>query len=271
MKIRGFWPSLCEKWPRECGIGTILERSGRSLHGGGPRRTDENIECAAPKSVRQVVPVRRDTPVMVAASTMVATSALDHHVLVLNRFYMPIRVISARRALTLLYRDCCEVIAVEGTHYVNFDFNSWCELSQLQATEKLPGEDYIRTPGFELQLPRIIRLSRFERMPAQTVRFSRKNIFARDDFQCQYCGLKKPSNQLSLDHVIPRSLGGKTTWENIVCCCLRCNSRKGGRTPAQAAMTLLTHPAKPRYNPALGLPLSDPRYDCWKNFLPAAG
>jgi 5-methylcytosine-specific restriction endonuclease McrA len=202
---------------------------------------------------------------------MIAGGALDHNVLVLNRHFMAIRVVSARRALTLLYRDCCEVIAVEADQYVNYDFANWCELSQLQALEKLPGEDYIRTPTFELQLPRIIRLSWFERMPSQTVRFSRKNLFARDDHRCQYCGQRKPTSQLSLDHVVPRSHGGKTTWENVVCSCLRCNSRKGGRTPVQAGMTLLNEPSRPRYNPALGLPLSDPRYDSWKSFLPVAG
>ncbi|MGB7346216.1 MAG: HNH endonuclease [Pirellulaceae bacterium] len=197
-------------------------------------------------------------------------SLLDTNVLVLNRFYMAIRVVNVRRAFTLLYRQCAEVIANENGQFVSYDFESWCELSQLASLEKQPGEDYIRAVGFELQVPRIARLTRFDRMPMQTVRFNRKNLFARDDHKCQYCGKVESTHKLSLDHVVPRSHGGPTTWENIVCCCLRCNSRKGGRTPKQARMELLRMPEKPRVNPLLVQSVEDPRYECWKTFLPAA-
>ncbi len=197
--------------------------------------------------------------------------ALDTNVLVLNRFYMAIRVVNVRRAITLLYRECAEVIDNENGQYVSYDFECWCELSQLTSLDKQPGEDYIRAVDFELQVPRIVRLNRFDRMPQQTVRFNRKNLFARDEHRCQYCGRHEPAHQLSLDHVIPRSHGGPTTWENIVCCCLRCNSRKGGRTPNQARMTLLNRPVKPRFNPLVAQSIEDPRYECWKTFLPVAG
>ena len=198
-------------------------------------------------------------------------SLLDTNVLVLNRFYMAIRVVNVRRALTLLYRECAEVISNENGQFVSYDFESWCELSQLASMDKQPGEDYIRAVGFELQVPRIVRLTRFDKMPVQSVRFNRKNLFARDDHKCQYCGKVEPTHKLSLDHVVPRSHGGPTTWENIVCCCLRCNSRKGGRTPKQARMKLLKTPTKPRVNPLLVQSVEDPRYECWKTFLPAAG
>lgn len=196
-------------------------------------------------------------------------SLLDTNVLVLNRFYMAIRVVTVRRALTLLYRQCAEVIANESGQFVSYDFDSWCELSQLASLEKQPGEDYIQAVGFELQVPRIARLTRFDRMPMQSVRFNRKNLFARDDHKCQYCGKVEATHKLSLDHVVPRSHGGPTTWENIVCCCLRCNSRKGGRTPKQARMELLRKPEKPRVNPMLVQSVEDPRYECWKTFLPS--
>lgn len=198
-----------------------------------------------------------------------SSRALNSSVLVLNRFYMPVRVVSVRRALTLLYRDCSEVIVLENTQYTCYDFESWREVSQLSSLEKQPHEDYLQAVGFELLVPRIIRLSRFDRLPLQTTRFNRKNVFARDSHTCQYCGQEKPTAQLSLDHVVPRSLGGQTTWENIVCCCLRCNSRKGGRTPQQARMELLNPPRKPRFNPLLSQPIVDPRYECWKTFLTA--
>ena len=195
------------------------------------------------------------------------SQALDCSVLVLNRFYMAIRVINVRRGLTLLYRGCAEVITIDDGQYANFDFESWCEVSQFYWLEKQTGEDYIQAVNFELQVPRIVRLTRYDKVPKSTVRFNRKNLFARDEHRCQYCGQTRPVNQLSLDHVIPRSHGGKTTWENIVCSCMTCNSRKGGRTPAQAGMHLLSKPAKPRSNPAMSIPLNDPRYQSWKTFV----
>ncbi|MEZ6137795.1 MAG: HNH endonuclease [Pirellulaceae bacterium] len=199
------------------------------------------------------------------------SEALDCSVLVLNRFYMAIRVINVRRGLTLLYRGCAEVITIEDGQYANYDFESWCEVSQIYALEKQSGEDYIQAVNFEIQVPRIVRLTRYDRVPVSTVRFNRKNLFARDGHCCQYCGQTRPVNQLSLDHVIPRSHGGKTTWENIVCSCMSCNSRKGGRTPSQAGMHLLTKPVRPRSNPAMALPLDDPRYFSWKTFVQNSG
>ena len=197
-------------------------------------------------------------------------SALDSNVLVLNRFYMPVRVVNVRRLLTHLFRDCAEVISTENSQFDSYDFESWCDLSRMTSLEKQPGEDFLRAVGFEIQVPRIARLTRFDRMPSQAVKFNRKNLFARDDHQCQYCGKSEPTHKLSLDHVVPRSHGGPTTWENIVCCCLRCNSRKGGRTPKQAHMQLLSRPTKPQFNPMMILSMDDPRYECWKTFLPQA-
>lgn len=195
------------------------------------------------------------------------SGSLGCSVLVLNRFYMAVRVVNARRAMTLLYRGCAEVIKIEDGSYSNFDFDSWCEVSQLFSLEKQPDEDYLRAVNFDIQVPRIVRLVRYDKLPQTTVRFNRKSVFARDDHRCQYCGQHRPMSQLSLDHVVPRAHGGKTTWENIVCSCLQCNSRKGGRTPAQANMILLSKPAKPRSNPAMSFPLDDPKYASWKTFV----
>lgn len=194
-------------------------------------------------------------------------SSLGCNVLVLNRFYMAIRVVNVRRAMTLLYRGCAEVITIEDSSYYNYDFDSWCEVSQILALEKQPDEDYLQAVGFEIQVPRIVRLTRYDKLPRASVRFNRKNLFARDEHRCQYCGQGRPSSQLSLDHVVPRSHGGKTTWENIVCSCLPCNSRKGGRTPAQAGMKLLTNPSKPSGSPLLAVTVDDPRYASWKTFV----
>lgn len=194
-------------------------------------------------------------------------SALECSVLVLNRSFMAIRVVNVRRALTLLYRGCAEVISIEDGRYVNYDFESWCEVSQLLALEKQPKEDYIQAVNFELQVPRLVRLIRYDRVPRSSVRFNRKSVFARDDYQCQYCGQSRPPSLLSLDHVVPRSQGGKTSWANIVCSCMPCNSRKGGRTPKEAGMRLLSTPVAPRSNPVVSLTVDDPRYEIWKSFV----
>ncbi|MGZ3413414.1 MAG: HNH endonuclease, partial [Isosphaeraceae bacterium] len=101
---------------------------------------------------------------------------------------------------------------------------------------KGPDDEFIRTVHFEIQVPRIIRLLAYDRLPRQKVKFNRRNIFARDGNRCQYCGRKFATSELSLDHVVPRSQGGRAAWENIVCACLKCNVRKGGRTPREASM-----------------------------------
>ena len=124
----------------------------------------------------------------------------------------------------------------EEGQYANYDFASWREISELKAAFKEPHEDWIQGINFELQVPRVIRLLHFDRIPRQTIRFNRRNIFARDGNQCQYCGRHFPTSELSLDHVMPRSRGGDTCWENIVCACVSCNVKKGGRTPHEAHM-----------------------------------
>ena len=199
-----------------------------------------------------------------------AGGGLSSSVLVLNRLYMAIRVISARRAFCLLYNQSAEVIHVEDGRFANYDFDSWRELSELRVDDKQPNEDWVRAVSFEIQVPRVIRLNRFDRVPRQSISLNRRNLFARDEHRCQYCGKRLPTSQLSLDHVVPRSRGGETTWENVVCCCLRCNTRKGGRTPQEARMNLLRPPAKPAQSPLLALKLNNPKYATWRAFIPTS-
>jgi 5-methylcytosine-specific restriction endonuclease McrA len=194
--------------------------------------------------------------------------ALSASVLVLNRFYLAVHVVNVRRAFGLLYRDLAEVIHVEEGQYLNFDFAAWVETSAQRAGAKRPHEDWIRSVHFEIQLPRVIRLLHYDRTPRQTLRFSRRNLFARDEHRCQYCGEAVPYSLLSLDHVVPRSRGGATTWENVVTSCKPCNTLKGGRTPAEARMKLIRKPVKPKQSPLLAMKLSNPKYEAWKVFLP---
>jgi 5-methylcytosine-specific restriction endonuclease McrA len=200
-------------------------------------------------------------------SSAATSSSLGASVLVLNRLYQAIHVISVRRAFCLLCRDLAEVIHVEDGQYANYDFDSWREISELRASFKEPNQDWIQTVHFEIQVPRVIRLLIFDRMPKQTVKFNRRNLFARDSNRCQYCGKHFPTSELSLDHVFPRSRGGDTCWENIVCCCVNCNVKKGGRTPEEAGMRLVKEPVKPRRSPLLSIKLGNPKYESWKSFL----
>jgi len=193
-------------------------------------------------------------------------------ILALNRNYQAIHVVSVRRAFCLLYKDLAEVIHVEQGQFANYDFSTWQEASELKSMlgEQGADEDWIHAVHFEIQIPRIIRLIKYDRVPRNTVKFNRRNIFLRDEHCCQYCGNHYPSQKLSLDHVFPRSRGGPTNWENIVCACVDCNVRKGGRTPIEARMLLLREPTKPARSPLLVRQLADARYDSWRTFLPHA-
>src|SRR5215213_1311344 len=111
----------------------------------------------------------------------------------------------------------------------------------------------IRTVSRTLPMPAVVRVLRRFRRDRQAIRFSRVNIYARDAFTCQYCGQQQPTEDLTFDHVLPRSAGGKTTWENIVTCCVPCNHAKSNRTPDQAGMHLLRRPARPRYLPVISI------------------
>jgi len=199
-------------------------------------------------------------------------SALDTKVLVLNKLYMAIRVVPARRAFTMLFRDLAEVIHVENGQWMNYDFSSWAELSALRQEfeEDDSAHDWISTVNFDLAVPRVIRLLGYDRLPQQHVKLNRRNLFARDGNRCQYCGHHFPTQELSIDHVVPKTQGGGESWTNLVCSCVRCNARKGGRTPEQARMALIKKPVQPRRNPLISVKLGHPRYESWRAFLDEA-
>jgi 5-methylcytosine-specific restriction endonuclease McrA len=163
-------------------------------------------------------------------------------VLLLNLTYEPLRIISWQRAVRLLTLGKVEV--VEETDQV------------------------IRSVSFVIRLPSVVRLLRLIRPKRPEVKFSRQNIYLRDNFRCQYCGVRVSSSELNLDHVIPRSLGGETTWENIVTCCIPCNVRKGGRTPESARMRLISKPARPARLPGLAITVSlQHSPESWRDYL----
>lgn len=193
--------------------------------------------------------------------------ALDCRVLVLNRHYMALRIISVRRAFSLLFSNHAEVIACDDGSYANYNYESWKEISEYRRAFEAHKHDWISTVQFDLVIPRVIRVLSYNRIPNKKVKFNRRNLFARDKNHCQYCGKRFPMSELSLDHVVPRRLGGITSWGNIVCACLKCNVKKGGRTPAQAHMKLIKKPARPARNPVVHIHLNHERYKSWKQFL----
>jgi 5-methylcytosine-specific restriction endonuclease McrA len=206
---------------------------------------------------------------MIASSN----SPLDASVLVLNKLFMAVHVISVRRAFILLCKELAEVVSMEDGQYATYDFQSWREVSEYRLANfqfREEDDDWVRTATTQIQVPRVIRLLDYEKIPRHTVKFNRRNIFARDNNQCQYCGKRFPTSELSLDHIVPRSQGGESTWENIVCACIDCNVRKGGRTPKQAHLSLIRKPEKPKRSPLLNLKLTSKKYRSWKTFLETA-
>ena len=150
-------------------------------------------------------------------------------VLLLNITYEPLKVINWKRAVIMLTLGKVEVI-----------------------------EEYTReihSVSFSIKLPAVVRLLRFARRPRTPVRFSRQNIYIRDNYRCQYCGRIFPPTDLTWDHVLPRARGGKTEWGNIVACCIECNKRKGGRIPSEVSMTLIRKPRRPEWLPILTITL----------------
>lgn len=196
-----------------------------------------------------------------------AACALDSSVLVLNKLYLPIHVVSARRAFSLLCREVAEVIHLSDDRFEAHTLKSWCELSALREQFPEEDQDYVRAVNFEVLVPRIIRLLIYDRLPQRAVKFNRRNIYARDEGRCQYCGARFATPELTLDHVVPRSRGGASTWENLVCCCVRCNMRKGGRVPEEAGMKLVRRPYKPKRSPLIRVTIRDRRYRSWRHFV----
>jgi 5-methylcytosine-specific restriction endonuclease McrA len=148
-----------------------------------------------------------------------------------------------------------------GSDYETFDFESWSQIAALRE------EDVIRTVNTVILTPRVIVLVRYEGVIRKEAKFNRINIFRRDGGTCQYCMRKYSRSELTIDHVVPRSQGGRSVWDNVVCCCVDCNRRKGGRTPDQARMKLKRKPKKPLWDPFSNIYIKTVMYKEWEPFL----
>ena len=187
---------------------------------------------------------------------------LERPVLVLNRLWQPVHTCSVKRAFKLLCLGRAQVVQTEGEcRYQTHDIGSWVDYSE----HSLTGE-VIRSVKLALQIPKIIVLGLYDRLPRKEVSFTRQNVFLRDKHICQYCHHRFPENQLNLDHVIPRDHGGLTRWDNIVTSCVPCNTRKANRTPAQANLRLLNEPRAPKWRPLFGIKQHSSD-ESWQEFI----
>ena len=192
--------------------------------------------------------------------------ALNQHVLVLNRLWQAVNVCTARRALTLLFQGHAQAVFndIDGS-FRTYNFTQWFDFSQQD-----PHSESVCTVSFRIRVPRVILLMVFEHLPKKEVKFTRANIFERDKNTCQYCGGVFDRKDLNLDHVVPRERGGPTSWENIVCSCIECNTIKANRTPTEARMHLVRKPKRPKWRPFVQINLSLPQHDSWRHFVDLA-
>jgi len=196
---------------------------------------------------------------MRVCDTVRRADLLDRATLVLNRSWRPVHVTTVRRALCMVFRDAARIVSPETLS--TFTFHEWID------QPAPPEEVAIRSPSIRIAAPEVILLARYDRVPCHEAPFTRRNLFLRDDFTCQYCGRRCSTDHLSVDHVLPRSRGGSTSWENCVLACVGCNARKADRTLKEAGLHLLRPPVRPRWTPYLNLRPSQ-RMDSWARFAP---
>ena len=187
------------------------------------------------------------------------SAVLARQTLVLNRSWLAIATTPVRDALSLLYTGAAR--AIEPQTYQTHDFESW---SRLAVTEDEP---YVSTVSMILRAPEVVVLRDYSGVPRQVLPFTRRNLMRRDEQRCQYCGRRPSAAELSIDHVLPRSRGGETSWENCVLACVGCNARKADRTLREAGLKLLRKPERPRWTPYLNLSPNQ-RMESWTKFTP---
>ena len=190
-------------------------------------------------------------------------TVLDQPVLVLNRYWQPVQTCSVRRALHLLCVGHARVVQTDGENqFQTHDLGSWMDYSTCSNEG-----DFIHTVRLAVRVPSILVLGLYDKIPRLEVKFTRRNVFLRDQFTCQYCAKALPEPQLNLDHVIPRQKGGRTTWENIVTSCVRCNTRKANKLPQEADMHPLHKPVAPRWKPLFGIRENGLGDVSWAHFI----
>ena len=166
---------------------------------------------------------------------------LERPTLVLNRNWQPVYVATVARALVLLWNESARV--VDPHDYQMYDWADWSRLTPRD------GEPHIQAVSSRIRVPEVVTLAHYDRLPTAAVSFSRRNLFKRDHYTCQYCSEQPGNDELTIDHVLPRAQGGTSTWENCVLACVACNKRKADRTLEQAGLRLRKPPVRPAWKP----------------------
>lgn len=193
---------------------------------------------------------------------MGTAALLSQSVLVLNRNWIAVHICDARRALVMLYEDLARVVTET---YETLNFESWRDLSRFAKDGS-----FVSTPCYQLMIPQVIKLVYYNDFPPLHVRFSRRNIYLRDHNQCQYCGGRPPREEMTIDHVVPRSRGGRTVWENVVLCCSKCNTRKGNRQLNECGLSLIRKARKPHWLLGSRLDFNPDNRPLWQRFIDEA-
>lgn len=183
--------------------------------------------------------------------------SLSTPVLVLNAHWRAVNVATVANALILLWKGNAKVVDVND--YQTFTWEDW---SKIDPSE---GEKFIQSTSLRLRIPEVIVLTEYDGLPETSVTFSRRNLFKRDHWTCQYCGKQPPMEELTIDHILPRCRGGETSWENCVLACIKCNKRKDDRTLREAGFKLKSEPVKPGWRPMYAS--RDVRLDSWRKFI----
>ena len=187
-------------------------------------------------------------------------SVIDGYCLALNKAWQPVTFYKLSVAISNVMRGMARVMDPET--YMLMSFEDWI-------SEERNVDRWIKTARDPVPAPEVIVLTHYGQMPPRKVSFNSPNLWKRDEFTCQFCGKNFSGKSLTVDHVVPRSRGGGTSWENCVAACGPCNSRKADRTPREARMTLLTDPAPPKWKPGLRVP-QGPVLASWEPFLEKA-
>jgi 5-methylcytosine-specific restriction endonuclease McrA len=187
-------------------------------------------------------------------------AVLQRPTLVLNRNWQPVGVSTVARSLVMVWNESARV--VDPDDYRLYTWSDWSKLAPRD------GEPFLRAVSQRLRVPEVVVLARYDRLPASTVTFSRRNVYKRDHYTCQYCGAQPGSEELTIDHVLPRAQGGISSWQNCVLACIACNKRKADRTPHQAGMGLRSRPVRPAWRPLYTSPTV--RIESWSKFVSEA-
>jgi 5-methylcytosine-specific restriction endonuclease McrA len=191
---------------------------------------------------------------------------LNEPVLVLNKSWTPINTIRLEEAITMLFKTEKDgepkARIVDYPSYQTFTWEGWSELKP-KLTDR-----FISSVNLQFKIPEVILLSKYDKLPKMTCHFSRRNLYKRDDYTCQYCGIKPGTKELTIDHVVPSSRGGKSSWKNCVLACVDCNSKKANRLPHEAHMKLRKEPKQPHV-PLFRVDMTR-RIESWEAFLGAA-